>query len=178
MLGANWKLFAAQFEGEEENERGLSQNAFSKLKSDWNDPEWLRSFFLTFKKDYYRFYGSKSAGNLVRETLSLADDLFEVLMTATISGNLSHLFKPLDNSEFGDEYDFQKLKAKGEERKSYLRIYAIRYGDEFVISGGAIKLTNYMDDRLHTKLEKYKLEAVVTFLKQKDLESKIVYLDS
>jgi hypothetical protein len=99
-------------------------------------------------------------------------------MTATISGNLSHLFKPLDNFEFGDEYDFQKLKAKGEQRKSYLRIYAIRYGDEFVISGGAIKLTNYMDDRLHTKLEKYKLEAVVTFLKQKDLESKIVYLDS
>ncbi|GEM_PF-2882581 len=35
-----------------------------------------------------------------------------------------------------------------------------------------------MDNRPHTKLEKHKLEAVVDFLKQKNMESKIVYLDS
>jgi hypothetical protein len=39
LLGANWKLVVAQVEGEEKNDSRLSQNAFSKLRSEWNDPE-------------------------------------------------------------------------------------------------------------------------------------------
>ncbi|REG90577.1 hypothetical protein [Algoriphagus antarcticus] len=48
LRGPNGKLFATQFEGEAKNESEFSQNAFSKLRSEWNDPEWLRSFFVAF----------------------------------------------------------------------------------------------------------------------------------
>lgn len=34
-----------------------------------------------------------------------------------------------------------------------------------------------MKDRLHTKLEIIRLEAAVEFLRQKDIEGKIVYLE-
>ncbi|MFN3996887.1 hypothetical protein [Algoriphagus sp.] len=59
----------------------------------------------------------------------------------------------------------------------FLRLYAVRFRDEFVITGGAIKLTRFMKDRLHTKLEIIRLEAAVEFLRQKDIEGKIVYLE-
>jgi len=58
-----------------------------------------------------------------------------------------------------------------------LRIYALRYGDGFVIKGGTIKLTEYMDDRNDTKREKHKLNTVVEFLSRNGIEGKIVYLD-
>ena|GEM_PF-3241787 len=96
MLGANGKLVAAQVEGEEKNDSRLSQNVFSKLQSESHNPKSLRSFFVTFKKVYYQFYGSESAWKLVWETLALSDHLFGLLLTAAISGDLSHLFKSLD----------------------------------------------------------------------------------
>jgi hypothetical protein len=94
-----------------------------------------------------------------------------------VSGDLETIFKPLENSEKDQIYELQKLKAKGDERKSYLRLYAVRFRDEYVITGGAIKLTRNMTDRPHKRRELHRLEAVVAFLKQKDIEAKIVYLD-
>ncbi len=114
---------------------------------------------------------------MVLEALELADDLLEELAERAISGDLNSLFKPLENKEENQSYESQKLKAKGSERKSYLRIYAVRYGDEFVITGGTIKLTEFMDDRTHTKVEIHKLDAVVKFLRRNDIKGKIVYLE-
>lgn len=93
-------------------------------------------------------------------------------MEHAISGDLNSLFHPLDNREADQIYELQKLKAKGAERKSYLRIYAVKYGDEFVITGGTIKLTEYMGDRPHTKVEINKLDAVVEFLRKMILKGK------
>lgn len=177
LLGTKGKLYAAQFEGEEKNESGENQNAFSKLRSDWSDPTWFRSFFTKFRQDYYNFYGPAKLNNIVREALDYADDLFEELAEHVISDELDSLFKPLESTEIGQVYELQKLKAKGEERKSFLRLFAVRFRDEFVITGGAIKLTRFMKDRLHTKLEIIRLEAAVEFLRQKDIEGKIVYLE-
>jgi hypothetical protein len=177
LLGAKGKLYAVQFEGEELNKQGEVQHAFSKLRSEWSDPNWFRSFFKEFRQDYYHFYGSDNLNSLVKEALEFADDLFEDLASHAISGDLDSLFKPLENIEKGQAYEMQKLKAKGLERKSYLRIYAVRFRDEFVITGGAIKLTRSMKDRPHTKSELVRLEAVVQFLKQNKIEGKIVYLE-
>lgn len=177
LLGTKGKLFAAQFEGEDRNEEGDVQNAFSKLRTDWSDPNWFRLFFSKFRDDYYGFYGSSKINNVVREALGYADSLFEELVEHAISGDLNSLFRPLENNEIDQIYELQKLKAKGEERKSYLRLYAVRYEDEFVITGGTIKLTKSMYERPHTKLELTKLEAVVQFLKSNDIEGKIVYLE-
>ena len=53
----------------------------------------------------------------------------------------------------------------------------MRFGDEFVITGGTLKLTKFMKDRPHTKLALNRLEAVVQFLRQNDIKGKIIYLE-
>ncbi|KPQ18997.1 MAG: hypothetical protein HLUCCX10_04240 [Algoriphagus marincola HL-49] len=177
LAGTKGKLFAAQFEGEEKDEKGKVQNAFSKLRAEWKDPTWFRSFFTEFRQDYFNFYGSAKLNSIVKEALDFADDLFEELADHVISGDLESLFKPLENSEKDQIYELQKLKVKGEERKSYLRLYAVRFRDEFVITGGTVKLTRFMKDRPHTKLEIIRLEAAVEFLRQNDIEGKVVYIE-
>ena len=177
LSGTNRKLFSAQFEGEELAETGEIQHAFSKVRAEWRDPNWLRSFFTEFRQDYFNFYGSSRLNRIVIEALEFADALFEELAVHVVSGDLESLFKPLENSENVPIYELQKLKVKGRERKSYLRLYAVRFRDEFVITGGTIKLTRFMRDRPHTKFALHRLEAVVQFLRQNDIEGKIVYLE-
>ena len=177
LSGTNGKLFSAQFEGEELNDTGEIQNAFSKVRADWSDPNWFRSFFTEFRQDYFDFYGSAKLNRIVIEALEFADDLFEELAEHVVLGDLESLFKPLENSENVQIYDLQKLKVKGRERKSYLRLYAVRFRDEFVITGGTIKLTKFMRDRQHTRKELNRLEAVARFLRQNDIEGKIIYLE-
>ena len=90
---------------------------------------------------------------------------------------LNRLFKPLDDREDEDtSYDLQKLKAKTYSL-SFLRIYGLRYGNTIIITGGAIKLTKYMRDRDHTKLELQKLGVVKAYLEDTENEAEIVYLD-
>jgi hypothetical protein len=94
------------------------------------------------------------------------------------SSALSDFFKPLDNCELELEpYELQKLKGKGEERKSYLRIYAIRYKEKIIVTGGAIKLTDKMEDRPHTHDELKKLEFVKIFLDVNDPDVSFGYID-
>jgi hypothetical protein len=178
LSGTNRKLFSAQFEGEEFDDTGGIQNAFSKVRADWNNPIWLKSFFTEFRQDYFDFYGSAKLNRIVIEAIEFADDLFEELAKHAVKGDLESLFKPLENSENTLIYELQKLKAKGRERKSYLRLYAVRFRDEFVITGGAIKLTKIMKDRPHTRLALNRLDAVAEFLRQNDLEGKIINLKS
>ena len=47
-----------------------------------------------------------------------------------------------------------------------------------MITGGSIKLTKFMKDRPHTRLALNRLDAVAEFLRQNDLEGKIIYLES
>jgi hypothetical protein len=144
------RLFTVQFDGEE-------LDALRKLRYEWSSVEFLRDFFSKFKKDYFEGYGKSNRTRLVRETIALADNLFEKLYQMALDSDmrqLSGFFKPLDNREIGIvPYEYQKLKAKGEERKSHLRIYAIRYQDTIIVTGGAIKLTDRMQDRKHTNDE-------------------------
>lgn len=177
LSGTNRKLFSAQFEGEELADTGEIQHAFSKVRAEWRDPNWFRSFFTDFRKDYFNFYGPANLNRMVIEALEFADDLFEEIADHVVLGDLESLFKPLENSEDVSIYELQKLKVKGGERKSYLRLYAVRFREEFVITGGTIKLTKFMRDRPHTKLAIHRLEAVVQFLRQNDMEGKIVYLE-
>ena len=50
LSGTNRKLFSAQFEGEELDDAGEIQNAFSKVRADWSNSNWFRSFFMNSGK--------------------------------------------------------------------------------------------------------------------------------
>jgi hypothetical protein len=170
----NIKLLAIKFEGEE-------LDALETLQKQWNSTEYLRAFFETFQKDYFQEYGRSDRARLVKETKKFAAALFERLITLAQVDELdsiSNFFKPLDNRELeSDPYDLQKLKARGLERKSLLRIYGIKYRECIIVTSGAIKLTKKMKDRPHTKEELYKLEIVRKFLFENGVELISGYLD-
>jgi hypothetical protein len=155
-------------------------DALELLQEKWANPLGLREFFKEFKQDYENYYGKAPLSQIVEKAIDDADALFETLfkLAEDESGmHLSEFFKPLDNKEAETAYELQQLKAYGILSNSFLRIYAIRYGNSFVITGGAIKLTKLMKDRKHTQEELYKLNLVKDYLKEKGEEGEFVYLD-
>jgi hypothetical protein len=166
-------LFAVKYEGSD-------LDALELLQEKWSDPLWLHAFFKEFRQDYENYYGKASLSQIAEKAVDDADKLFETLfkLAEDESGkHLSEFFKPLHNKEAGTAYDLQQLKAYGTLSNSFLRIYAIRYGNSYVITGGAIKLTDLMKQRRHTKQELYKLDLVRDYLQEKGEEGEFVYLD-
>ncbi|WPR77039.1 hypothetical protein [Algoriphagus sp. NG3] len=155
-------------------------DALELLQEYWSDKYELRKFFIHYKKDYEAYYGKAKISSIVEKAIEDADLLFETLfeLAEDESGkHLSEFFKPLHNKEAGKAYELQQLKAYGTSNNSFLRVYAIRYGTSYVITGGAIKLTDQMKDRKHTKKELYKLNLVRDYLQEKGEEGEFVYLD-
>src|SRR5690606_10528382 len=137
-----------------------------KLNEAWTDVEWLEAFFEEHRYDL-RYFGRISVEEAVLDTLDDADDLFEHIQElANGRGGLEHAFKNLENNEYR-AIELSKRKAKGLRHKSWLRIYAIKIDtDIFLITGGAIKLTNRTEERAHTKRELAKLQRCKSFLEE------------
>uniref|UniRef100_UPI00404819ED hypothetical protein n=1 Tax=Roseivirga sp. TaxID=1964215 RepID=UPI00404819ED len=165
------KLYTVEYDTE-------ARHALQILKDEWSDIAYFYEFFKKWLPDYRQFYGSKKLTYIVEDAIDDADTLLRKLKEGEVDlDKLNRLFIPLDNHE--DEsttYELQKLKAKTYSL-SFLRVYGLRYGNTVVITGGAIKLTKYMRDREHTRLELYKLSLVKAYLEDTENEAEIVYLD-
>ena len=160
------KLWAVQYHDD-------SSHIFNILKDNWSDVQFLFDFFETHKGDLESgFYDDSQVDDAIEITIDEADELFDALENE----DLDSLFKPLNDREY-HTIDFQKQKAKGSERKSWLRIYAVRYADGYVITGGAIKLTRTMQEREHTDLELKKLSIVRDALKLNEVDDKFIDLE-
>ncbi|MGG7663840.1 hypothetical protein [Dyadobacter sp. BHUBP1] len=162
-------LYAVQFAGEPDHE-------FSRTFRLWRDMTYLECFFEEHYGDLLRFWEYMSVEEAVKITKAEAHRLNRTLLAAARAGvrgdsvNLSGIFRPL-HPEAWRLGNFEKSKARGFRKHSWLRIYAIRLGmNRFVVSGGAIKLTRTMNEREHLNEELKKLEEVCGFLKgdQKD----------
>ena len=103
-------------------------------------------------------------------------ELSEKSDTEQIEG-LEDIFSPLHNSQY-QILTLNKSKAK----QTWLRLYALRVEDDvYIITGGAIKLTQKMQDRKHTNLELNKIESCRSFLLDQgiiDLEGVIEEIES
>lgn len=172
------KLFAASFE---EAGKLSTQDELDKAFDFWRDIEQVRQFFMTYRSDLIEFAPSTKVARAVRQCVAEAEAIFDHLVNAADHDGievLDTLFRPLDNRELGKRgYEFQAVKAKAEMRNSFLRLYAVRYHDCFVITGGTIKVTQGMDTRPHLKQELRKLELTRKFLQQDEAEAMFVYLD-
>lgn len=162
-------LFSIQFAGESDHE-------FSRIFRLWSDAAYLESFLETHYEDLLAFWEYMSVEEAVKITKAEAFRLDKAMLTFARAGergdsdNLSLIFEPLSPAAWRLD-DFEKSKAKGFRRRSWLRVYAIRLGvNRFVVTGGAIKLTRTMNERKHLSEELRKLEEVCQFLKgdQKD----------
>lgn len=170
-------LYSVQYDTEEDHE-------FDKIFNSWTNAEYLENFFEEHKEDLQTgIWGEMTIENAIlitrEEAIRLEDELLEIAERGKTDRyeTLSTLFKPLhDRTTRIEEFEFNK--AKGDNRRSWLRIYAIRIDTNlFVISGGAIKLTKTMNNREHLLKELEKLEITKKFLTEgEDLDLPIFEL--
>ncbi|MBW8333681.1 MAG: hypothetical protein K0M40_16775 [Prolixibacteraceae bacterium] len=155
------KLFSFHYDNEKENE-------LKRLLNLWNDIPYLFQFIKANKQDI-----GNSSIDLLLDLISIdANEIDDILYRLSTNNDkkLDTFFKQLHNTE----YQFRKLSLnKG--RKNYLRIYALKIDENcFVITGGAIKFTHLMEERVHTNNELKKLERARQFL----IENGVFDIDS
>lgn len=158
----NESLYSVQYEDEPLNE-------FAKYFDLWNDPIYLRAFFEEHLDDLNAdFWNGISIDEAIIKTRNEAKPLEKKIKQLAEYGKvdpdetLSTFFEPLSE---GKIEEFEKDKAKGLPKKSWLRIYAIRIDvNLFVVCGGAIKLTKTMNTRAHLLRELEKLEFTRNYL--------------
>jgi len=150
-----------------------------RVFEEWTDIEFLYNFFNENINDLKSgFYGDITIEEAIDKTLEDAENLEKEILDLATRGqkdpleNLQTLFKPLNNEDYRIK-DHQKSKAYGKKRKSWLRIYAIRIAkNTYVISGGAIKLTETMNGVKHLESELTKLEITKEYLIENGLFDK------
>lgn len=144
---------------------------FNRIFEQWTDIEFLDNFFNKNKEDLKLdtwkritvdqaiIETSKEARAFQRKIGDLKDK-----SPVEIIQFFSNLFKPLDNQQSRFDY-LDKKKAYGLRSPSWLRIYALKVGEDmYIITGGAIKLTATMSERRHTLEELDKLARCRQFL--------------
>lgn len=156
------KLYAIHYEKDE-------LVVYNKLIENWTDVQFVRAFVKEHQKDIVE----KDLNKVVKDIISDAEDIDDLLyeLSNAKDENIGQFFAPLYNSE----YQVQLLsRQKGRiHKKSYTRIYGIKIESNcFVITGGAIKFTLFMEDRHHTNQELININKVRDYLKEKGVIDK------
>lgn len=142
---------------EEEEIGGVDE--FERCFELWSNPLYLYEYFdknRRFWKNW--FWKNISIEDAAKITKQKALE-FEELLTENKS-NIELLFKPHDNRQI----NFAEL-MKGKSKYDWLRFYAIKIdSNRFLITGGAIKLTNIMEEHESTRNELTKLEKTKNYL--------------
>lgn len=164
------RLWAVRYEDD-------TENALFHSFEQWNDVEWLREFFLANQDDLESYFKITDLNEAISDTIEDADRLQCLILDLSPDADLEKLFRPLDNRQTV-AIMLDKEKARIQNRPKHvcwLRIYAIRLEEgSFIITGGAIKLTETMPERPHTFAELTKMERVRNFL----LDQNIIDRDS
>jgi len=132
-------------------------NEYDRLLDLWTDVSYLRTYAKNNKvKDINQF-----VNNRLEDAEQIEDVLEEIVNNEQ---PLEYYFRPLYDTEIGVRIlSLQKGKAS---RKNGLRLYAIKIDDNcFVITGGAIKMSQTMQGHPDTSKELPKLDRAKAFLK-------------
>lgn len=151
----------------------MHKDEYRKAFDRWANPEYLHAFFLMFRADLQRFAPylkpRTAALRTIKESIELAANFARISNEGNMDA-LKKTFKPLDNREStGTGYWAQATKAKGSERDTWIRLYALHCGDDFIVTGGAIKLVHFMDERPLLQHELFKLKFVRDVLAKKNI---------
>lgn len=159
------KLWAVHFEGEEDNE-------LYKVLNNWADVIWLRNFFKENIDDLNAYFNITDIKVAVNDTIEDSERLRYIIMDISPDTDLSRIFRPLNNNEASDAM-LQKEKARLKRKyghSSWLRLYAIKLiQGNYIITGGAIKLTATMQEREHTRQELVKIDKVRRYLLEENI---------
>lgn len=154
------RLWAVHYEGDEDNVLGV-------VFGQWDDAQWLRSFFKANMADLQSYFQISDVDIAIDITAEDSDVLQRKILDISPEANLDELFRPLNNMQ-SSEMTLDKEKANPKSlthHRSWLRIYALKLEDGcYIITGGAIKLTRTMQEREHTLHELLRQEQVRNFL--------------
>ena len=153
------RLWAVMYDGD-------GVNIMEKVFSQWNDYEWLRSFFYVHFDDLASYFHITDIDRAVFDTVDDANDLECLILDFEPSADLDELFRPLENTRLSEMLlGREKVKGRCATHASWLRLYAIRLDSgRYVITGGAIKLTATMKEREHTLKELIRMNKVRDYL--------------
>lgn len=141
------RLYAFRYNKEEDHE-------LDRLIELWKEVSYLYGFA--------RLNNVADINAFVDEILKDAEELEDYLHELEVENTpYSHYFEPLQYTEFGKALPRQK----GKRQKSRLRLYAIKIDKNcFVITGGAIKMSQKMQDHPATAEELRKLNRAKDYL--------------
>jgi hypothetical protein len=139
-------LYAFKYDEEESDE-------LTRLLEDWNDIQFLENFFEIHQNDlkYFGIDVETAKEQTIYEVNQLEDFLYDLSYS---SNKLDSIFRPLNDLEYK-----ATILSKQKSKRKWLRLYAIKIeSNHYAITGGTIKLTHTMQERLHTQIELSKLE--------------------
>ena len=144
-----------------------SKNELALLFDTWNDMEYLMKFFMDNFNDLKTYFHIERISDAIADTLDDAEQLERLILDIPFTDNLDELFKPLGTTDMTVR-ELTREKARNWNRSghaSWLRVYAIRLEENvFVVTGGAIKLTQTMQERPHTQEQLDKLNSCRQYL--------------
>lgn len=149
------QLFSFHYEDEKYNE-------YDRLMALWSNVKYL--------KKYAEKNGETDVKGFVKKHL-MDIEAIQDLLAEIEDGNepLEHFFRPLFDSELGIKI-LSLQKGKIEEYKNTLRIYAIKIDENcFLITGGAIKMSQKMQDHPDSNNELSKINKAKEYLKDNDV---------
>ena len=155
------KLYAIKYSGDK-------INVYRKLIEQWTDIEYLYNFLPKQRNDIDQNNIYQIIENII-EDVNKFDEIL-IKLSESKERKINEFFIPLSPSE----YRHRDLSLqKGRVRNSYSRIYAIKIDDNcFIITGGALKFTRTMQERIHTNKELINLNKVKDFLKSENIIDK------
>ena len=183
------------FEDEKGNRTGIHSfrysdgetEEFERMFSLWTDTKYIKNYLIANQKYLQSlFFSGITIDDLIDQILDEAEEMEKMLLNYCEKGfeseniNLQTIFRPLSN--FQDDLKElnsykvsvrEKLFNEIEHRKTkdaIIRIYAIKIEDNcFIITGGAIKLTQRMEDHPDTILELNKLKRCRDYLIENEI---------
>lgn len=150
------------------------------LFRNWSDFNYLLDFFLSNLSDLQKNFHVQGIREALQDTFYDADALEKLILSFPSTENLDALFRPLGIADTRTvELTREKARNWSRDRHpSWLRVYAIRLeSNVFVVTGGAIKLTPAMQDRLHTQKELDKMTQCRDYLKANGVFDQDSFLD-
>jgi len=147
------QLYAFHYQGEAENE-------YDRLIEDWTDVSYLRN--------YAKQNNIKDVNQFVKDKLKDAEQIEDLLEEiATNNQQLEYYFEPLFSTESGTKI---LSLQKGKKGRNGLRLYAIKIDNNlFVITGGAIKMSQKMQDHPDSNKELGKIKKAKLLLQDEDV---------
>ena len=150
----------------------MGKNIVAEVFAKWQDIEYLEDFFEKYISDLKNW--NSDVEDAIVKTMEQVKAFIVRLKMAGENGQFDYtIFKPLHRNESFVDGLCTQSKAYGDGKGgSWLRMYAIRLGvNQYLITGGCIKLTQSMQGRPHTELEIQKLKEVSNYLKNQGFRS-------